>query len=215
MQMRPMPEDGSIFQPIHPFSDMQRSVSAERGNVVSQQQRTDPQRSGGMVRRPLRTVPLVPLEGASGISRRKESAQAVWEYAGTTDVIAPIAPPAPLSASGLDGANNNDFIQPEMQTGEWLQHKMRGYSYTGEQEVLPEPVRTRRLVRTSSTMQQPEPTAIILPTTAPLYSPYAHQLPSWELRRKRDTIFLLLLTLLVLGILGIMSCNYLLSLYHI
>jgi hypothetical protein len=64
-------------------------------------------------------------------------------------------------------------------------------------------------------MQQAEPTAIILPTTAPLHSPYDRLLPSWELRRKRDTIFLMLLTLLVLGILGIMSCNYLLSLYHI
>ena len=88
MQMRPMPEDGSIFQPVHQSSDMQRSVPAERGNAASQQQRIDPQRSGGMVRRPLRTVPLIPLEGASGISMRKESAQAVWEYAGATDEIA-------------------------------------------------------------------------------------------------------------------------------
>jgi hypothetical protein len=210
MQMRPMPEDGSIFQPVHPSNDMQRSVSAERGNAASQQQRMDPQRSGGMVRRPLRTVPLIPLEGASGIPTRKESAQAVWEYAGETDEFVPIAP----AASALDGAND-DFIQPEMQTGEWLQYKIRGYQHMDEPEVRSAPKRTRRLVRTDNAMQQAEPTAIILPTTTPLNSPYDRLLPSWELRRKRDTIFLMLLTLLVLGILGIMSCNYLLSLYHI
>lgn len=214
MQMRPMPEDGSIFQPVHPSSNMQRSVSAERGNVASQQ-RMDPQRSGGIVRRPLRTVPLIPLEGASGIPTRKESAQAVWEYAGETDEFVPIAPAAPTSASALDGVND-DFIQPEMQTGEWLQYKMQGgYQHMDEPEVRSAPKRTRRLVRTDNAMQQAEPTAIILPTTAPLNSPYDRLLPSWELRRKRDTIFLMLLTLLVLGILGIMSCNYLLSLYHI
>lgn len=214
MQMRPMPEDGAIFQPVHPFSDMQRSVSAERGNAASQQQRMDPQRSVGMVRRPLRTVPLIPLEGASGIPTRKESAQAVWEYAGTTDDIVPVSPTAPTSASVLDGAND-DFIQPEMQTGEWLQYKMQGYSHMDEPEVRSAPKRTRRLVRPDSAMQLTEPTAIILPMTAPLHSPYSRHLPSGELRRTRDTIFLMLLTLLVLGILGIMSCNYLLSLYHI
>ncbi|WP_220205900.1 hypothetical protein [Reticulibacter mediterranei] len=214
MQMRPMPEDGSIFQPVHSSGDMQRSVSAERGSVASQQQRMDPQRSGGMVRRPLRTVPLIPLEGASGISTHKESAQAVWEYAGETGGIEPIAPSAPTSASVLDGAND-DFIQPEMQTGEWLQYKMQGYQHTDEPEIRRTPNRKRRPVRTDSAMQQAEPTAIILPTTTPLYSPYDRPLPSWELRRKRDTIFMMLLTLLVLGILGIMSCNYLLSLYHI
>jgi len=209
-----MPEDGSIFQPVHPSSDMQRSVSAERGNAANQQQRMDTQRSGGMARRPLRTVPLIPFEGASGIPTRKESAQAVWEYAGETDEFVPIAPTAPTSASALDGAND-DFIQPEMQTGEWLQYKMQDYQRMHKPEVRSAPKRTRRLVRTDSAMQQVEPTAIILPTTAPLNSPYDRLLPSWELRRKRDTIFLMLLTLLVLGILGIMSCNYLMSLYHI
>jgi hypothetical protein len=54
-----------------------------------------------------------------------------------------------------------------------------------------------------------------LPTTAPLGGPYDHLLPASALRRKRDTIFLMLLTLLVLSIIGIMGCNYLLNMYKL
>jgi hypothetical protein len=51
------------------------------------------------------------------------------------------------------------------------------------------------------------------PTTTPLGSSYDQLLPTSALKRKRDTVFLMLLTLLVLSIIGIMSCNYLLSMY--
>jgi hypothetical protein len=48
-----------------------------------------------------------------------------------------------------------------------------------------------------------------------LGGPYDHLLPASALRRKRDTIFLMLLTLLVLSIIGIMGCNYLLNMYKL
>jgi len=52
-----------------------------------------------------------------------------------------------------------------------------------------------------------------LPTTAPLAAPYDRvSLPTSM--AKSDTIFLILLGLLVLGIVGVISFGYLLSLYH-
>lgn len=185
-----------------------------------------------MVRRPLRTIPLIPLEGASGISPRKDSAPAVWNYIGDTDEMMPVAPAAPDSASELDEAINDESLiqtQPTLRriqsTGEYVQRRLQRYPDTDERELRQVPadlrftsdarkgVRRRRLARPSN--PGPEAIALPLPTTAPLSGPYDRLLPAWEQRRKRDTIFLTLLTLLVLSILGIIICNYLLSLYYL
>jgi hypothetical protein len=240
MQVRQMPDDGrnighngSTLPEAH--NGKQRRVLEEgnhvggatgygRGDGLSS---SDDWHNGSpaQARRPLRTVPLIPLEGTGGISPRKESAPAVWNYIGDTDEIKPVASAAPASASNLDEViDEENLIQtqpslPRIQgtTGEYMQRRrLQRYPDTDEQEMRQIPVRRRRLVRTSSLAPEAEPVAIALPlpSTAPLSSPYDRLLPSWQLRRKRDTIFLVLLTLLVLSILGILACNYLLSMYH-
>jgi hypothetical protein len=180
-------------------------------------------------RRPLRTIPLVPLDSPVGVSTRKESAQAVWSYAGDTDAMKPVRPNPLTPVPELNEASSDEsFIQARIQPMQRARVQ-QSYPQTDEQNVrrVP-PTRQRRLIRTNNahtaaintTTVRPNiertQVALRLPTTAPLSgNPYDRLLPAWQVRRKRDTIFLVLLTLLVLSILGIMSCNYLLSLYHI
>lgn len=230
MQMRQMPDDntnieygrgGKADDAASPTHTTNAGFTAYT-NHDSSPTYTNYNGSPTHARRPLRTIPLVPLEGASDTPTRKESAQAVWNYVGDTDKIMPVAPTVLASEAELDEAiNDENFIQPRTQpmqrtSNARMQRRSQNYPNTGEHEMRQIPVRRRRLVRTSSLALDVEPIAISLPSTAPLSNgPYDRLLPSWELRRKRDTIFLMLLTLLVLSILGIMSCNYLLSLYHL
>jgi hypothetical protein len=325
---------------------MQRRVPAERGISAYQHEHTTSQWNGATVRRPLRTVPLVPLEGASDTPQRKEGAQAVWSYVGDAEDIVPVAPTAPSFSTERDEVINEDgFIQPQPP----LDHETTGVHHYGmggradgsyfvdrgerearqaqgphtptqpplvatrggsgewggsdgnfpvsgatwptyeeaEEESFPRyrraygsisPARPRRDPDTGETIHhqgmgqrmssgeyagggermsggeyvgggermsgggQPRPYSQPLartdalvartdalvggytgglaaearyhPTTTPLGSPYDRLLPMSALKRKRDTIFLMLLTLLVLSIIGIMSCNYLLSIYN-
>src|SRR5579884_919748 len=91
---------------------MQRRAPADRGISAYQHEHTTSRWSGPVVRRPLRTVPLVPLEGASDTPRRRESAQAVWSYVGDTGDIAPVTPTAPSFSSGPGEAINVDGLIP-------------------------------------------------------------------------------------------------------
>jgi hypothetical protein len=314
---------GASSRPVS-HQGMQRRVPADRGISAYQHEHTTSQRNEYVVRRPLRTVPLVPLEGASDTPRRRESAQAVWAYVGDTGDIAPVTPTAPSFSSGPDEAINVDGLIPAP-----LDHNTTGvhrygtpaaptFSHTDEthMEALattgvyhydydaesddeesafpdsgatwstdseddqpPSPKRYRRAYGSISARPRRNPntdetthrygmygtggspanpatpippirtdalagrnprtealagrnvrtealaggrqTAALaadagyLPTTAPLGSPYNHQHPALALRSRRDTAFLMLLTLLVLSIIGIMSCNYLLSMYHL
>lgn len=302
---------------------MQRRVPAERGISAYQHEHTTSQWNGATVRRPLRTVPLVPLQGASDTSPRKESAQAIWSYVGDAENIMPVAPTAPSFSTGLDEAINEDgFMQPQApldhqttgvhhvrttnrmgaptfpETDEntgvahyWEERDAQGpftphtphtppvptpfgatresdaawptygayEEYEEEEEASPRyrraygsisPARLRRddagrgpvtplpptetgemgmagggqprpysqpLVRTDALVGgysgELAMDARYHPTTTPLASPYDQLFPMSALKRKRDTIFLMLLTLLVLSIIGIMSCNYLLAMY--
>lgn len=308
---------GTSSRPV-PHQSMQRRGPADRGiSGVSayQHEHTTSRWNGPVVRRPLRTVPLVPLEGASDTPRRKESAQAVWSYVGDTGDIAPVTPTAPSFSSGPDEAINADGLIPAP-----LDHNTTGvhrrgevhkpatpafsdtdeahlealattgvyhYNYDDEYEaeyddeasafpdsgatwstdaeddLPPSPNRYRRAYGSVSARPRRNPNtdettrrygmggspanpvtpippartdalagrnvrtealvgggyaaaqAHYQPTTAVLGSPYDHPHAAVALRSKRDTAFLMLLTLLVLSIIGIMSCNYLLSMYHL
>ncbi len=259
---------GSSARPVS-HQGMQRRVPAERGISAYQHEHTTSQRNGATVRRSLRTVPLVPLEGTGGIPQRTESAQAVWSYVGDTEDIMPVAPTAPSFSTELNETINADnFIQPQAP----LSHEITGvhhysmggradgsassayysdsgdnftyldsgddfaYPDSGDDFAYPDtgsssPRYRRAYGSISSARPQRNPDTDdrslshrygrgdgsaspafpvrtealaaeigYLPTTAPLGGPYDRLLPASALRRKRDTIFLMLLTLLVLSI---------------